>query len=76
MQSVLRQRIGKHVLAATNTHATIELLIYFLQYISVYNASYYIVPLPSHNKFRPYTAIISCLYLAKIVALYDMSSFS
>jgi hypothetical protein len=31
---------------------------------------------PSHNMFRPYTAIIKCVQFAKIVALYGMSNFS
>jgi hypothetical protein len=35
-----------------------------------------IVPFPSHNKFRLYTAIIRCLQVTKIVALYGMSNFS
>jgi hypothetical protein len=46
-----------------------------IQYISVYNGTF-IVTLPSHNMFRPYTAIIRYLYFAKFVASYGMSNFS
>jgi hypothetical protein len=35
-----------------------------------------IVPFPSHNLFRPYTATVRYLYFATIVALYSMTNFS
>jgi hypothetical protein len=46
----------------------------FIQYISVYNAYYYIPP-SSHNMFRPYMVINKCLHFAKNFALHLSPNF-
>jgi hypothetical protein len=56
----------KHVVDIVFKHPVALIYSSFTHYTSIHNETHLLSPSPSHYMFRPYMAIIRCLYLLKL----------